>query len=231
MSSDGQKKHPPGGSVDSGKRGFLFRWGAKKPPPPAIPKKTAVRGILKKESPPAATAKATTDAKSQKAALVIDPKGATATATMTPSSANRKDATSASSKTDSTPIISNRQADKKNNTIKKPVGAFLCRSKFFRQACDHAFEMIDTDNSGTVDEKGAFAANLLLFTRRHSKGLHNSKLTKPWSPFRTIFRLAADSFETGNVCWTCRLSTAGTRTLQCSLSPDGCRSNGNFGSS
>mmetsp|Transcript_23285 Transcript_23285/g.64961 ORF Transcript_23285/g.64961 Transcript_23285/m.64961 type:complete len:215 (+) Transcript_23285:237-881(+) len=43
-----------------------------------------------------------------------------------------------------------------------PKASWLCRTRYFRNLCNNAFELIDTDGSGEVDEKELYSGLLLI---------------------------------------------------------------------
>lgn len=57
---------------------------------------------------------------------------------------------------------SNRKSTLGKPVAKKPRASFLCRTKAFRHLCDSVFDNIDTDGSGSVDEKELYSGLLLI---------------------------------------------------------------------
>jgi hypothetical protein len=52
-----------------------------------------------------------------------------------------------------------QSVDERLNTTKRP---YLCRTKFFKGMIANAFELVDQDGSGTIDEKELYSGLLLI---------------------------------------------------------------------
>lgn len=65
------------------------------------------------------------------------------------------------------PLSSAKQRQAPENSVttttkRVPVGNWLCRTRLFRKICASAFDMVDVDGSGSVDEKELYSGLLLI---------------------------------------------------------------------
>jgi len=60
------------------------------------------------------------------------------------------------------PSASAASSPRSPRSRRSAASSFLCRTRYFRRLCDWAFEAIDTDKSGSVDEKELYSGLLLI---------------------------------------------------------------------